>query len=159
MFRIMIRYLIVLALLVLPVEAYAQDAGWSLGLGFTANALGPSSDSYELFEGVVEVSEHGDSTIRPIMETHLVWPLSNALSIGPFVGAALEADNLIAAIGSGIVFELSAGEKALTMGAGLWAERGSTLGRGLQVGKTAPSIRTEERTMYSLLIFVGGNPF
>lgn len=151
--------ILVMILCSVAVPSLAQEGGWSLGLGFTANALGPSSDSYELSEGLVEVATHGDSTIRPIMETHLVWSISKNVAIGPFVGAALEADNLIGAIGSGLVFELSAGEKTMTLGAGAWAERGSTLGRGLQIGMPASAIRTEERTMYSLLIFVGGNPF
>lgn len=150
--------LVLLALLA-AAPALAQDAGWSLGLGFTANALGPSSDSYELAEGLVEVSDHGDSTIRPIMETHIAWTMTEKVSVGPFIGVALEPDNIVGAIGAGLVLELMAGDNTMTLGAGAWAERGSTLGRGLQVGQPATAIRTEERTMYSLLIFVGGNPF
>jgi hypothetical protein len=156
---------VVAALLLAAAPATAQLAtGWSTGIAVTVNGIGPQADTHVVdAAGLVRVESHGDSTLRPMVETHVVWPAFGPLKLGPFLAAALEQDSIIGALGLGLAAEVSG---TLRAGIGGWFERGDVLGSEFQVGQppplaldgTALPLRYEQRGLWSVLVFVGIDP-
>lgn len=143
------------AILLLAIPAHAQQAEWSAGIMTTVNILGPKVVEAMVDEaGILQPVKIQDVMIRPVIETHVAWPVSSRVSIGPFASVAL-GDDIISAIGGGIVVEFG---KRFNLGLGYWVDPSArTLRPDFVIGQPAPSrnIQYVERAVGSLAIMVG----
>ena len=118
--------------LLLAAPAAAQDAGepstiwdgagWTAGMFAATNLTGTCEQLAELdANGVVRITEDKCTTFLPMVQAHLLFPLSEAFSVGPAVGVALGA-GVVQEAGVSVVVGLRAGDRLMTIGIGVWGQ-------------------------------------
>ena len=127
--RRLLPTVVILALLAAPVAAQEEastiwgGAGWTAGMFAATNLTGTCSQVAENdAAGFVVVTEDHCTTILPMVQAHLLWPvLGEWLSVGPGVGVAL-GEGIVEQIGVSLVFGFKTGDRAMTLGIGVWGE-------------------------------------
>ena len=154
------RYLLLVVILwgLIPSLSVAQDTGWGAGILVRANVFGPKEQEAAIdTRGVVQLTAIRDTEIRPVVETHIGFPLRGGVDVGPFVAAALGGDKIIHAIGGGLLVTM---QKKFSIGLGGWVQPGGKVLRGdFQVGQPAPpgatAVAYVERPIVSFAVLLG----
>lgn len=121
----------VVALLVLlfatPVHAQWGGAGWTAGIFAATNLTGTCSQVAELdVVGYVVVAEDQCTTILPMVQAHILFPVVSWFSVGPGVGVAL-GEGLVQQVGISVVVGFRSADRLITVGLGAWAEPGASV--------------------------------
>ena len=99
-----------------------DGAGWTAGMFAATNLTGTCEQTAELdANGVVRVTEDRCTTFLPMVQAHLLLPLSAAFSVGPAVGVAL-GEGVVQEAGVSVVVGLTAGDRVMTVGIGVWGQ-------------------------------------
>lgn len=139
---------------------WAQEVGWSPGVVVTTNLIGPAESAAIIdAHGIVQPTALRQTAIRPAIETHLAYAISDQIGVGPFIAVAL-GDDIVDAIGGGILFSLTQGSTEFNIGLGYWVvPHGAVLRPDFVPGSPAPLGATEvafvDQTVSSLAILVG----
>lgn len=145
-----------------------QYAGWGFGAGLSFSKDRGSRDPVEEAiideQGIVRISKRRSSIARIMLEAHYFWTPGNAgrYGVGPFVAVQPGTNDIISAIGGGIMLGLRQIDqtRSFNMGFGIVADpQAKVLGRPFQEGRPAPRdadgkpvpIRYEEDDQFGLL--------
>lgn len=171
---------LVLFLLAAPVSAQVPPVdfagfGWGVGFQFTdslrANLVDPENVSIDS-KGVLSVSQFDNVQAGMVFESHITFQAHRAVAIGPYFSVTPGTEDLVKAVGLGILFELNRPAlNALTnrmepsrvsfnIGVGLNVLFNATLLRdGFYDGATVPNSQdptiTRERAVLQLMTAIG----
>ena len=115
-----------------PVQAQEASTiwggvGWTAGMFAATNISGTCSQVAELdAAGFVVVTEDNCTTLLPMVQAHLLWPVFDFLSVGPGVGVAL-GEGIVEQVGVSLVFGFTTSDRTMTLGIGVWGEPGASV--------------------------------
>lgn len=110
------RCSVVMVLLLVAVPASAQTAGdfagfgWGVGFQFTdsltADLVNPEDVSVDS-RGILRVSRFDNVQAGMVFESHITFQVQRTVAVGPYFSVTPGTDDLVKAVGLGLLFELN----------------------------------------------------